>query len=119
MEESRVPDSFEGRHAQPRKSVTVLHFDVHKMHGGCGYLSRRGLSTTASSSIPSMRIMMNPGFPLFQQSIAPIEDRMIRSAWWITRNAQDAEDAMQNALMVIWKNRHRIGQHPNPQALIL
>jgi DNA-directed RNA polymerase specialized sigma24 family protein len=31
--------------------------------------------------------------------IEPIEDRMIRSVWRITRNAQDAEDAMQAALM--------------------
>ncbi len=44
---------------------------------------------------------------------------MIRSVWRITRNAQDAEDAMQNALMAIWKQRRRIGRHVVPQALIL
>jgi len=56
---------------------------------------------------------------LYQHIIEPIEDRMIRSVWWITRNAEDAEDAMQNALMAIWKHQHRISRHANPQALIL
>ena len=30
---------------------------------------------------------MNSADSLYQQIIEPIEDRMIRSAWWITRNA--------------------------------
>jgi RNA polymerase sigma factor (sigma-70 family) len=62
---------------------------------------------------------MNNPDSLYQQIIEPIEDRMIRSVWWITRNAQDAEDAMQNALMAIWKRQHRISRHASPQALIL
>ena len=44
---------------------------------------------------------------------------MIRSVWRITRNAQDAEDAMQNALVAICNRGHRISEHSNPQALIL
>jgi RNA polymerase sigma-70 factor (ECF subfamily) len=55
----------------------------------------------------------------FERVIEPIEDRMIRSIWRITRNGQDAEDAMQNALVAIWKGRQRIGKHPSPQALVL
>ncbi len=55
----------------------------------------------------------------YQDTIEPIEDRMIRSVWRITRNAQDAEDAMQNALVRIWKRRSRIHRHQVPQALIL
>jgi RNA polymerase sigma factor (sigma-70 family) len=51
--------------------------------------------------------------------IEPIEDRMIRSVWRITRDAQDAEDAMQSAIMEVWKRRHRIIQHAVPPALIL
>ena len=51
--------------------------------------------------------------------IEPIEDRMIRSVWRITRNAQDAEDAMQSALLVVWKRRHRVIRHAAPPALIL
>lgn len=56
---------------------------------------------------------------LYQQFIEPLEDRMIRAVWRVTRNASDAEDAMQNALVVIWKQQHRIGHHSSPQALIL
>jgi RNA polymerase sigma factor (sigma-70 family) len=62
---------------------------------------------------------MNNPDSLYQQIIEPIEDRMIRSVWWITRNAQDAEDAMQNALLAIWKHQHRIKRHASPKALIL
>jgi RNA polymerase sigma factor (sigma-70 family) len=51
--------------------------------------------------------------------IEPIEDRMIRSVWRITRDAQDAEDAMQTALMIIWKRRERVTRHAAPPALIL
>ena len=69
--------------------------------------------------MPSSDKLMNSSDSLYQQIIAPIEDRMIRSVWRITRNAQDAEDAMQNALMTIWKRQHRISKHSNPQALVL
>jgi RNA polymerase sigma factor (sigma-70 family) len=62
---------------------------------------------------------MNNSDSLYQQIIEPIEDRMIRSAWRFTQNAQDAEDAMQDALMAIWRNRHRISTHASPQALVL
>jgi RNA polymerase sigma factor (sigma-70 family) len=51
--------------------------------------------------------------------ILPIEDQMMRSIWRITRVAEDAEDALQESLTVIWKRRERIEQHPCPRALIL
>jgi RNA polymerase sigma-70 factor (ECF subfamily) len=51
--------------------------------------------------------------------IDPVEDRMIRCVWRITRNAQDAEDAMQTALLAIWAHRHRVARHAAPPALIL
>jgi RNA polymerase sigma-70 factor (ECF subfamily) len=51
--------------------------------------------------------------------IEPIEDRMIRAVWRITRDAQDAEDAMQSALLCVWERRHRIVRHAVPPALIL
>ncbi len=41
----------------------------------------------------------------------------MRSIWRITRVAEDAEDALQESLTVIWKRR--IARHPRPQALIL
>ena len=56
---------------------------------------------------------------LYRRIVEPIEDRMIRAIWRITRNAHDAEDAMQNAIMVVWKNRRRISKHASPQALVL
>ena len=62
---------------------------------------------------------MDSSNSLYQQIIEPIEDRMIRSVWCITRNPQDAEDAMQNALLAVWKIQHRISAHSSPQALIL
>lgn len=55
----------------------------------------------------------------YRRFIEPIEDRMIRSVWRITRDAQDAEDALQIASMTVWKRRHRIVQHEIPPALIL
>jgi RNA polymerase sigma-70 factor (ECF subfamily) len=62
---------------------------------------------------------MDRSTSLYQQVIEPIEDRMIRAIWCITRNAQDAEDAMQDALLAIWKLRQRLLQHANPPALVL
>ena len=44
---------------------------------------------------------------------------MVRSIWRIVVNAQDAEDAMQNALLVIWKRWKHVIKHPSPEALIL
>jgi DNA-directed RNA polymerase specialized sigma24 family protein len=55
----------------------------------------------------------------YERHIEPIEARMIRSVWRITRNVSDAEDAMQNALLALWKRRHRIDRHPVPHALVL
>jgi RNA polymerase sigma-70 factor (ECF subfamily) len=62
---------------------------------------------------------MNDSALFYRQFIEPIEDRMIRSVWRVTRDAADAEDAMQNALMAIWRRRGRIAGHASPQALIL
>jgi len=51
--------------------------------------------------------------------IAPVEDRMMRSIWRVVRDADDADDALQDALAIIWKRLDRIRRHPNPQALVL
>ncbi len=51
--------------------------------------------------------------------VRPIQDQMLRSIWRITRVAEDAEDALQESLTIIWKRRARIARHPRPQALIL
>jgi RNA polymerase sigma factor (sigma-70 family) len=51
--------------------------------------------------------------------IRPIQDQMLRSIWRITRVAEDAEDALQESLTIIWKRRARIQRHRCPRALML
>ncbi len=55
----------------------------------------------------------------YDRLIRPIEDLMMRSIWRITQNADDAEEALQEALTSIWRRLDRIRGHENPQALIL
>jgi RNA polymerase sigma factor (sigma-70 family) len=55
----------------------------------------------------------------FDALVRPIQDQMMRSIWRIARVAEDAEDALQESLTIIWKRRDRIRRHPNPRALIL
>jgi RNA polymerase sigma-70 factor (ECF subfamily) len=56
---------------------------------------------------------------IYDELIAPLEATMMRSIWRIVRNADIAEDCLQDALAVVWKKRFQIRQHANPQALIL
>lgn len=56
---------------------------------------------------------------IYDELIAPMEGTMMRSIWRIVRNADLAEDSLQDALAVIWKKRFQIRLHPNPQAFIL
>jgi len=56
---------------------------------------------------------------IYDELIAPLEAAMMRSIWQILRNADLAEDCLQDALAVVWKKRFQIRLHPNPQALIL
>ena len=56
---------------------------------------------------------------LTKQLIQPVERRMISSIWRVLRDPDDAEDALQQALEIIWKRLNRIRKHPNPHALIL
>jgi len=51
--------------------------------------------------------------------VRPIEGRMMRSIWRIVREREAAEDALQDALAVIWKKRDVVARHPKPEALIL
>jgi RNA polymerase sigma-70 factor, ECF subfamily len=51
--------------------------------------------------------------------VRPLESRMMHSIWRIVRRKEAAEDALQDALAVIWKKRDAVARHPNPQALIL
>jgi RNA polymerase sigma-70 factor (ECF subfamily) len=56
---------------------------------------------------------------LYEQLIAPVEPRMMRTIWRIVRQNDLAEDTLQDALAVIWAKRGRVRRHPNPPALIL
>jgi RNA polymerase sigma factor (sigma-70 family) len=56
---------------------------------------------------------------IYEELIAPMEARMIRSIWRVVRSPEMAEDALQDALAVVWKKIHLIRRHPNPPALIL
>lgn len=55
----------------------------------------------------------------YENVVRPLENQMIRTIWRIAKNADDAEDAMQEALAVIWRKFERITDHQNPRALIL
>jgi len=56
---------------------------------------------------------------LYEELIAPMESRMMRSIWRVVRSSELAEDTLQDALTVIWKKFRKVRRHPNPQALIL
>jgi RNA polymerase sigma-70 factor (ECF subfamily) len=62
---------------------------------------------------------MNDRQAEYERLIAPIERRMMRSVWRIVRDAGEAEEAFQEALLKIWKRWERILEHPNPEALVL
>jgi RNA polymerase sigma-70 factor (ECF subfamily) len=51
--------------------------------------------------------------------VRPMESRMMRSIWRIVRQREAAEDALQDALALIWKKRDVVARHPKPEALIL
>ena len=55
----------------------------------------------------------------YEQLIQPIESAIIQTIWRIVRNAEDTDDALQEALSLVWKRLERIRRHPNPRALIL
>jgi RNA polymerase sigma factor (sigma-70 family) len=96
----------------------IHRFVVHKVPGCHGYVEAAGGCKGWVTGAEIENRMNSPSL-VYERIIEPIEDRMIRSVWRITRNAQDAEDAMQNALLAIWKCRHRICRHANPHALVL
>ncbi len=56
---------------------------------------------------------------IYDELIAPMEATMMRSIWRVVRNADLAEDCLQDALAVVWKKRLQVRLHPNPKALIL
>ena len=51
--------------------------------------------------------------------VRPLEGRMMRCVWRIVRQREAAEDALQDALTVIWRKRDMVARHPKPDALLL
>lgn len=62
--------------------------------------------------------MGNPGFD-YDALLRPLESQMMRTIWRIVREGTAAEDALQDALTIVWKKRAVVARHPNPRALIL
>lgn len=62
---------------------------------------------------------MAAGEQLYRELIEPIEGRMIGVVLRIVGDADDADDAMQEALARVWKLLPRIHQHPNPQGYVM
>jgi RNA polymerase sigma-70 factor (ECF subfamily) len=76
-----------------------------------------GIAAVTPGNVVS--VQMTNDKALYDILIAPVESRMMRTIWRIVRHDQLAEDTLQDALTVIWRKRHRIRAHPNPEALIL
>lgn len=55
----------------------------------------------------------------YELLVRPMEGRMMRTVWRIVRHREAAEDALQDALAVIWKKRDTVARHPMPEALII
>lgn len=55
----------------------------------------------------------------YELLIKPLEQIMMRMVWRILRDAEDANDALQDTLAKIWDRWDRIRVHPNPRALVL
>jgi RNA polymerase sigma factor (sigma-70 family) len=55
----------------------------------------------------------------YERLIAPIESRLIGTIWGVVRDPADAQDALQDALTVIWRRWDRLQTHPNPEALVV
>jgi len=54
----------------------------------------------------------------YETYLAPLETRMLRTAWRITRDPDRARDALQDAMARVWVQRDRVRAHPNPGALV-
>lgn len=55
----------------------------------------------------------------FEELVLLHRDRMTRTVWRIVRDADLAEEALQEALGAIWKKLDAVRAHPNPEALVL
>ena len=54
----------------------------------------------------------------YETYVAPLERRMLRTVYRITRDPDRARDALQDAMARVWVQRERVRAHPNPGALV-
>jgi len=62
--------------------------------------------------------MVEEDYREYERLIKPLEGRMLKTIWGVTRNADEAEEALQEALTVMWRRWHLLCRHPHPEALI-
>jgi len=55
----------------------------------------------------------------YDMYLAPLETRMLRTVFRITRDPDRARDALQDAMARVWTQRDRVRAHPKPEALVL
>ncbi|KAA0256108.1 RNA polymerase sigma factor [Acidobacteria bacterium ACD] len=55
----------------------------------------------------------------FERIVLPLRPRMNRSVWRVVRDADLAEEALQDALEALWRKLHVLRSHPNPEAFVL
>jgi RNA polymerase sigma factor (sigma-70 family) len=52
----------------------------------------------------------------FNKEFLPVKDKLFRLAKTMLQNREDAEDALQEVFMKLWKNNEMIGDLKNPEA---
>jgi RNA polymerase sigma-70 factor (ECF subfamily) len=80
---------------------------------------KAGLVEAGGNPEPLPESLVSDNLTIYDELVAPVEPRMMRSIWRVVRRSELAQDALQDALIVIWKKLPQIRRHPNPQALIL
>jgi RNA polymerase sigma-70 factor (ECF subfamily) len=108
------------RHAKKAEKLLRRDFPVNTWGDPFGYLTEVTQPASNGGDNSQRRgIHLDSELSSYDALIRPIQDQMLRSIWRITQVAEDAEDALQESLILIWKRWARIERHPRPQALIL
>lgn len=55
----------------------------------------------------------------FERQVLPHRSALMRAIWRLLRDADLAEEALQEALLILWRKLPALERHPNPLALIL
>jgi len=55
----------------------------------------------------------------FERLVLPHRARMMRTIWRVLRDADLAEDALQDAFVILWRKVPALTRHPNPEAFVL